>query len=232
MSSAALVGTDGSIDWCCFPRFDSPSVFAAILDPDVGGHFRIAPATPTTDTQQAYVGDTNVLRTTFTTEGGVVSLTDFMPAQHDDDDNPDTPPKADDEIHRIVSCESGEVELVCDFQPRHDYARAATTFEAQRGRSGAYAVRARGGRQTMTLGRDCAAAVRFARRPLALYAAAGADGNLRAGIRQRAGGRRGTLPHPGKSWPLPPVTGRALCRAWATSACGAIRWCGRFSRCT
>ncbi len=151
MSSAALVGTDGSIDWCCFPRFDSPSVFAAILDPDVGGHFRIAPTAPVVATDQAYVTDTNILRTTFTTTGGVLNLTDFMPAQHDDDDNPETPPRADDEIHRIVSCESGEVEVLCDYQPRHDYARAMPAFSAQRSRSGSTAVRASGGRQTMTL---------------------------------------------------------------------------------
>ena len=151
MSSAALVGTDGSIDWCCFPRFDSPSVFAAILDPDVGGHFRIAPTSPVVATDQAYVTDTNILRTTFTTADGVLTLTDFMPAQHDDDDNPETPPRADDEIHRTVSCESGEVEVLCDYQPRHDYARAMPAFSAQRSRSGSTAVRASGGRQTMTL---------------------------------------------------------------------------------
>ena len=64
MSSAALVGHDGSIDWCCFPRFDSPSVFASILDPDVGGHFRINPVNPFT-THQEYQHDSNVLVTTF-----------------------------------------------------------------------------------------------------------------------------------------------------------------------
>ena len=150
MSSAALVGTDGSIDWCCFPRFDSPSVFAALLDPEVGGHFRISPVAPTIDTRQEYLHDTNILETTFTTSSGVVSVTDFMPIAEDDDDNPETPPNADDEIHRVVTCLSGEVDLHCDFQPRHDYARALPSFRLQRGGSGA-AVQARGGRQTLTL---------------------------------------------------------------------------------
>ncbi len=150
MSSAALVGTDGSIDWCCFPRFDSPSVFAALLDPEVGGHFRISPVATTIDTRQEYLQDTNILETTFTTSSGVVSVTDFMPIAEDDDDNPETPPNADDEIHRVVTCLSGQVDLRCDFQPRHDYARALPSFRPQRGGSGA-AVQARGGRQALTL---------------------------------------------------------------------------------
>ena len=150
MSSAALVGTDGSIDWCCFPRFDSPSVFAALLDPEVGGHFRISPVAPIIDTRQEYLQDTNILETTFTTSSGVVSVTDFMPIAEDDDDNPETPPNADDEIHRLVTCLSGQVDLRCDFQPRHDYGRALPSFRPQRGGSGA-AVQARGGRQALTL---------------------------------------------------------------------------------
>ena len=151
MSSAALVGTDGSVDWCCFPRFDSPSVFAAILDPEIGGHFRIAPTGPILANRQEYLPDTNILETTFTTSTGVVSITDFMPAADDDDNNPETPPNALHEIHRIVTCLSGEVELRCDFQPRHDYARARPLFHSMGGRSGGAAVLAGGGRQTLML---------------------------------------------------------------------------------
>ena len=147
MSSAALVGTDGSIDWCCFPRFDSPSVFAAILDPKAGGHFRISPTSPSLEARQEYVPDTNILETTFSTGGGVVSITDFMPVPGDDGDSPDAP----HEIHRVVACLSGEVELRCDFQPRHDYARVLPGFHRLRGYSGSGAVQARGGRQTLTL---------------------------------------------------------------------------------
>ena len=146
MSSAALVGTDGSIDWCCFPRFDSPSVFAAILDEDVGGRFKICPAGPSWNPSQQYLPDTNVLETTFRTENGRVSITDFMPVS--DDDNPDTPPVHLHEIHRIVTCLSGDVQMRCDFQPRHNYGRNTPVFRMLRGNS---AVEARGGRQTMTL---------------------------------------------------------------------------------
>ena len=151
MSSAALVGTDGSIDWCCFPRFDSPSVFAAILDPDVGGHFRISPTGTIIETRQEYVADTNVLQTIFRTAPGIVSVTDFMPAPADHDDNPETPPEAPYEIHRIVTCLVGNMELRCDFQPRHDYARTVPSFRLLSGDSSGAAVQARGGRQTMTL---------------------------------------------------------------------------------
>ena len=151
MSSAALVGTDGSIDWCCFPRFDSPSIFAAILDSDVGGRFRIGPASADLQSTQEYLTDSNILKTTFRTATGEVSVTDFMPAAEDDDDNPDTPPKALHEIHRIVTCTSGEVEMTCEFQPRHDYARTLPQLEVVRGRRGATAVQASGGRQVVTL---------------------------------------------------------------------------------
>ena len=107
MSSAALVGTDGSIDWCCFPRFDSPSVFAAILDEDVGGRFKISPAGTVLESSQKYLPDTNILETTFRTENGLVSITDFMPVT--DDDDPATLPVHLHEIHRIrhVPCGGG-----------------------------------------------------------------------------------------------------------------------------
>ena len=149
MSSAALVGTDGSVDWCCFPRFDSPSVFAALLDQEAGGRFRISPIGPTLEARQEYQIDTNILETTFTTGGGVVRITDFMPIA--DDGIPETPPEAPNEIHRIVTCLSGEVVLRCDFQPRPDYARALPEFRPLSGNSGEAAVLVRGGGQTMTL---------------------------------------------------------------------------------
>ncbi len=151
MSSAALVGTDGSIDWCCFPRFDSPSIFAAILDSDVGGRFRIGPRSREFESFQEYIEDTNILRTTFMSATGVVSVTDFMPAADDDDDNPETPPKALHEVHRIVTCISGQMEMCCDFQPKHDYARAFPVFKPTKGRGGATAIQASGGRQATTL---------------------------------------------------------------------------------
>ena len=127
MHSAALVGKDGSIDWCCFPRFDSPSVFAAILDDRKGGRFQIAPLDPYQVTQ-SYLPNTNILETTFTTDTGQVSVTDFMPlgnGQHTDG--------CPHEIHRIVRCHRGEVRLFCLFEPRFNYARGRTRLEKSLG---------------------------------------------------------------------------------------------------
>ena len=150
MSSAALVGTDGSVDWCCLPRFDSPSVFAAILDQDIGGRFRIRPSGAYTGVHQAYMQDTNVLETTFTTATGVVTLTDFMPIHDSDmDGRPDTNPEEPPELHRIVTCTAGSVEMRCDYEPRHDYARSMPEFRALRGNGAA--VEAHGGRQSLML---------------------------------------------------------------------------------
>ncbi|MFD3495849.1 glycoside hydrolase family 15 protein [Streptomyces sp. NPDC058690] len=78
LRTAALVGTDGTIDWYCCPSFDSPSVFAAILDADRGGAFELAAAVPA-GTKQFYFPDTNVLITRFFTEDGLGEIQDFMP---------------------------------------------------------------------------------------------------------------------------------------------------------
>ncbi len=141
MSSAALVGLDGSIDWCCLPRFDSPSVFAALLDQDAGGRFRIAPTDDGAQSTQAYVGDTNILRTSFTTATGRMSVTDFMPPRLDD-----AAVDAPHEIHRVVICEDGEASARCVFEPRPDYARAWPSLTPLR-----EGVLARGGRQALKL---------------------------------------------------------------------------------
>jgi len=79
LHTAALVGSDGSVDWWCMPRFDSPSVFAGLLDAGRGGRWRIAPAVPAT-AEQHYLPGTNVLVTSFRVqEGGVLEVVDLMP---------------------------------------------------------------------------------------------------------------------------------------------------------
>src|SRR4051812_35259287 len=117
-SSAALVGSDGSIDWLCLPRFDSPALFSRLLDPDAG-HFSIAPTAPYTVTR-AYVPGSLVLETTFTTDEGVVRLTDalaFPDGQRGHDLGKDSP----HELLRSVAGVAGSVELRLELCPRPEY---------------------------------------------------------------------------------------------------------------
>ena len=79
MHTAALVGTDGAIDWLCYPRFDSPSIFAAILDDEKGGSFSIAPTGEDITNKQFYWPETNILVTRFLSTHGVAQIIDFMP---------------------------------------------------------------------------------------------------------------------------------------------------------
>ncbi len=122
MRTVALVGTDGSIDWCCLPLFDSPSVFAAILDHRTGGHYRIAPNIACTR-KQLYLPDTNVLITRFLTRRGVGELTDFMPL------GPEHTMVHRHSILRRVSVIRGEIEFGLRCFPAFDYARELPRVE-------------------------------------------------------------------------------------------------------
>jgi len=122
MHTAALVGLDGSIDWYCAPRFDSPSVFAALLDVRKGGKFQLSPTEKFT-TKQSYDGDTNVLSTIFESKQAKIKLTDFMPCFMEKGEA-----KGFHELHRIVDCVEGEAGVRIVFQPRLDYARGNTTL--------------------------------------------------------------------------------------------------------
>src|ERR1051325_719775 len=113
--SAALVSRSGSIDWLCWPRFDSPSLLAALLDPARGGHFSIAPTAPFTATR-AYEDESNVLATTFTTADGEARLTDLMPVLSEEDKATTLFPEH--EILRLCTGVRGTVELRVEFQPR------------------------------------------------------------------------------------------------------------------
>jgi GH15 family glucan-1,4-alpha-glucosidase len=126
MRTAALVGLDGGIDWCCLPRFDSGSVFAALLDPDRGGTWAIRPAVPWTSTQR-YLPRTNILETTFTTGEGVVSVTDFMPVGEDG-----RPSEPHPEIHRHLRGRRGRVPMEMVFMPRFEYGARVTRLEVLR----------------------------------------------------------------------------------------------------
>ena len=109
--TAVLVGADGSIDWACLPDFDSPSVFAAVLDPSAG-RLMIRPSDPYTSWQR-YERGTNVLVTEMTTPTGTIRLRDFMPYTRR------KVPTA--EIYRRLECIRGKVDFEVLFEPRFDY---------------------------------------------------------------------------------------------------------------
>jgi GH15 family glucan-1,4-alpha-glucosidase len=116
--SAALVSRYGSIDWLCWPRFDSAAVFAALLDPERGGHWSIAPADDFTAERQ-YLEGTNILATRFRAGGGAATLLDLMPVASEQFKNENLVP--DHEIVRRLECTAGEMRFRLDLRPRAEY---------------------------------------------------------------------------------------------------------------
>src|SRR5438876_384980 len=119
MHSCALVSKSGSVDWCCWPRFDSPSVFGRLLDWEKGGHFQLAPR-GVRSVSRRYVPGTNVLQTTFETDSGSVQLTDFMPV------HPHSRPEQPREVgtrQQIVRAAAGALEDADDLLARAYFAR-------------------------------------------------------------------------------------------------------------
>ncbi len=123
LHTVALVGKNGSIDWCCIPRFDSPSVFGALLDVSKGGFFRIAPAdTPGMGHKQLYIPETNVLITHFLTVDGVGEITDFIPIKQVG--------SAEHQHHllRAVAAVRGSLSFTMMCRPAFNYARDSHTI--------------------------------------------------------------------------------------------------------
>jgi GH15 family glucan-1,4-alpha-glucosidase len=125
--SAAHVDTSGSIDWLCLPHYDSSALFARILDPDAG-HWSIRPAEPFTSTRR-YLPGTLVLETTFTTDSGVVRLTDAM-AVPEGQRSHDLGKDAPHEVLRLVEGVAGEVEMLLELAPRPEYGLVRPLFRA------------------------------------------------------------------------------------------------------
>ena len=129
--TAALISDRGSIDWLCAPDFDSPSLFARLLDARRGGHFTIRP-TARFDSTAAYAGHSGVLETAFRTASGTARLTDFMPLTQGEPPQRFSLPRSRRRLVRIVEGIKGEVELEVDFAPRPDYATRAGQARALR----------------------------------------------------------------------------------------------------
>ncbi|MEU6254079.1 glycoside hydrolase family 15 protein [Streptomyces sp. NPDC047043] len=127
LQSAALVSSQGVVDWFAAPRFDSPSIFAALLDHDRGGFMRLAPEHPDLTCKQLYYPDTAVLVTRFMSPDGVGEVVDFMP--------PDRTGTATDRhtLIRVVRAVRGSVDFTLECRPRFDYGRAEHQLELGEG---------------------------------------------------------------------------------------------------
>ncbi len=125
LHTCALVGMDGTIDWLCLPYFDSPSLFASILDERRGGHFRIAAAAPDVGRRQMYLPDSAILMTRFLTTEGVGEVVDFMPIHAGG-----RPKKrSDHQLVRQVRGVRGEIPFRLECRPAFDYGRQETRIE-------------------------------------------------------------------------------------------------------
>ena len=126
LHTAALVGTDGRVDWLCLPAFDSPSVFCSILDDEKGGYFELKPESYGRS-QQLYLPDTNVLLTRFLSPEGVAEILDFMPVHHGDG--------VRHRLVRNVRAVRGRVTLNVECLPAFDYARRSLSLVEEEGGS-------------------------------------------------------------------------------------------------
>jgi len=120
LNTVALVGLNGSIDFLCFPRFDSPSVFGALLDAQKGGYFRIYPVQQELKEKQLYLPDTNVLLTRFLSSQGVGELTDFMPVEEIYSGNA---------VLRRMATVRGTMTYRMECRPRFNYAQSGHRVE-------------------------------------------------------------------------------------------------------
>ena len=134
--TCALVAPNGNVEWLCLPRFDSPSVFGAILDRDAGG-FRLGPADIEVPAARRYLPGTNVLETSWGTSGGWIIVRDVLligPWHHEQDRShthrrAPTDYDADHVLLRMIRCVNGELQVTMDCDPRFDYARKLGEWE-------------------------------------------------------------------------------------------------------
>jgi GH15 family glucan-1,4-alpha-glucosidase len=214
LQTAALVSTDGCVDWFCTPRFDAPSVFAALLDAAQGGHFAIAPEGCEYVTRQMYLPDTAILITRFMSADGVGEVCDFMPVLTGR-------PTGRHRIVRQIRVTRGSMKFALDLQPRFDYARQPHTTEVTD--DGAVF---RSGTQELTLhtvGRRGGAGTQVRRRGRGVRAAwTLGEGEAAGVVLESMGGAPRRLP-PGEADRLSRDTA-AFWRGWLAKSTYAGRW--------
>jgi len=141
--TVGLVGMDGSIDFLCLPDFDSPSVFAALVDAERGGRFQIAPLLASAARKQLYLPDTNVLLTRFLDADGVAEVSDFMPV--------DDAGQAHTVVRRAKTVRGAVLRFRMRCEPRFDYARATHTAERRSDTEVLFVGRSGGGELALRL---------------------------------------------------------------------------------
>ena len=179
--SAALVSRDGSVDWLCFPRFDSPAVFARILDSG-GGHFSIRQAGEF-QASRAYADQTMALETTFVTAAGTAALTDAMAVGRTERGH-DLGAGSPGVLLRRLACTAGEMDVEVSYAPRPEYGLIHPILEAVPG-----GVAARGGAGRLLLSASAAFGVDGATATARAHLAAGQTAVFRPGSTGRPGSR-------------------------------------------
>ena len=124
LRTAALIGLDGAVNFLCWPRFDSPSIFASLLDDERGGAFELAAVLDGARHRQLYLPDTNILLTRFLSSDGVAEISDFMTLQDRD---------AGSRLVRRVKAVRGSIHVRMRCLPRFDYARVDHKIRAEEG---------------------------------------------------------------------------------------------------
>jgi GH15 family glucan-1,4-alpha-glucosidase len=195
LQTSALVATDGSIDWFCAPRFDSPSIFGALLDQERGGYFRLRPTVGVFTSKQLYFPDTAVLVTRFMTEAGVGEVTDFMPVTG-------ATASTTHRLVRMVRCVRGQMTFALDISPRFDYGREP--HETHLTENGAVFEGGAGTSMTVNLVRE-AADERMA------HAVVDGQGDVHAELTLSAGQVRGLVLETGAAGPIRQVR---VAEAW------------------
>src|SRR4051794_10794627 len=122
LNTVALVALDATIDFLCFPRFDSPTVFASLLDAERGGHFSIHPEFEDTKRKQLYLPDSNILLTRLLSSEGVAEISDFMPVEE--------AYNAHNLVRRVKSVR-GEISFTMRCAPRFNYGRSSHRCERE-----------------------------------------------------------------------------------------------------
>jgi len=125
LRTAALIGLDGAVNFLCWPRFDSPSIFASLLDDERGGSFELTPALDDARHRQLYLPDTNVLLTRFLSSDGVAEISDFMTVGDLD---------AGSRLVRRVKAVRGTIRFRMRCMPRFDYARMTPEIRVEAGK--------------------------------------------------------------------------------------------------